>query len=216
MNRRIVLLGAGGHAKVVLDVLRVSGGWQVDGVVAPGLDMGGTWRGLPIVANDDGWLDRISPCECAFAIGVGWVPGGTPARHALFGRLRARGCSVPPLVHPSAVVASTALLGEGAQVMAGAVVQPDAIIGDNAIVNTGARVDHDCTVGVGAHVAPGSVLCGGVQVGPRAFVGAGAVVLPGVKLGEAAVVSAGARVRYDVPPGGRWVGDNLISEGQGA
>ncbi|TSE37304.1 putative acetyltransferase EpsM [Tepidimonas fonticaldi] len=203
MSDPFVILGGGGHARVVLDVLR-SLGRPVLGVLMPGRPAGADWHGLPVL-GDDAWLEQPQARACLFAIGVGLVPGRRSRRQAVFERLRGLGLRMPALVHPAAVVSQAAEVAGAVQVMAGAIVQPGVRLGAGVLLNTGARVDHDCAIGEGAHVAPGAILCGDVQVGARAFIGAGAVVLPGVTVGEGAEVAAGAVVRRDVPPRCRYI-----------
>lgn len=203
MSEPFVILGGGGHARVVLDVLRCLK-HAVAGVVVPDAVPGTMWHGVPVLGADP-WLETPPARAHRFAVGIGHVPGRSTLRQAVYARLVALGLRVPPLVHPAAVVAASATLGAGGQIMAGAVVQPGADIGENALINTGARVDHDCRVGRGAHVAPGAILCGDVRVGDGAFIGAGAVLLPGVSVGDSAEVAAGAVVRHDVPARRRYI-----------
>lgn len=203
MSERIVIVGAGGHARVVLDVLRLLG-WDVAGVLTPDPPTGCVWEGVSVL-GDDAWLGEPGATGYAYAIGIGAVPGKMMARRAMHMRLTQLGVCMPALMHPAAVVARTAAVASAAQIMAGAVVQPGVRIGVNALVNTGARIDHDCTIGAHAHVATAAVLCGSVFVGEGAFIGAGAVVLPGVRVGEGAEVAAGATVTRDIPPWHRYI-----------
>jgi len=191
--RPIVLLGTGGHAKVVLDALlalgRTVAGWAGPGSADP-------WRGLPCLGDDDGSWSR-QPDRYGAAIGL----GGIAARKRLQSRLEALGFVCPAIVHPRATLTADCVVEDGAQVMAGAVVQPDTALGRGAIVNTGAKVDHDGRLGAFCHVAPGATLCGGVTLGNAVLIGAGATVLPGITVGDGATVGAGATVIRDVPAG---------------
>ena len=193
----LVLLGAGGHAKVLL-ALAWAARWQVQGVCDPqlALQQAGRWRDLPVLGADEA-LDALDAAHVGLINGVGQLVGGS-ARRDLFLRLRQRGFRFPALVHPAAWVDPSASLAEGVQVMAGAVVQADCLIGENSIVNTGATIDHDCVIGAHVHVAPGAVLCGSVRVGNRAFIGGGAFLLQGLTVGECAVVGAGVTLARDV------------------
>lgn len=193
----VVLLGAGGHARVLLSLLR-AGGWTVRGVCDPGLAAAGTrqWRGLPVLGGDDA-LAALDPGDVGLVNGVGQLVGGT-VRHALFARLRKKGFHFPVLVHPAAWVDATATLADGVQVMAGAIIQADAIVGADSIVNTRAGIDHDCVIGAGVHIAPGATLCGSVRVLDHAFVAAGATVIQGLTVGTGAVVGAGATLVRDL------------------
>lgn len=200
---RLVVLGAGGHGKAVLDLLLALGGrhYEVAGLVdAAAARLPPTLLGQPVLGTE-AELPRLRDmtgvgCACA-------AIGDNAGRLAAGARLRALGFALPALVHPAALPGAAVTLGEGAVVMARAALGPEARIGALAIVNTGAIVEHDAVVGEGAHVAPGAVLTGGVRLGARALVGAGAVLRPGVVVGEDAVVGAGAAVVADVPAGAR-------------
>lgn len=196
----LVLLGAGGHAKVVLSLARAAG-LALHGVCDPLLARQGVaqWRGLPVLGGDEA-LDALAPSAVALALGIGQLVQGT-LRRDVYERLARRGFRFPALVHPHAWVDPSAVLADGVQVMAGAVVQADCRVGENTIVNTRASLDHDCRIGAHVHVAPGACLCGTVRVGDGAFVGAGATVLPNLTLGEHAVVAAGATLARALPPG---------------
>jgi sugar O-acyltransferase (sialic acid O-acetyltransferase NeuD family) len=193
MTTPVLLLGSGGHAKVVLDAL-IAAGHDVTGWCGPGPRV--VWRGLnPMGDDDQPWADQ--PARYALALGM----GDLALRRRLFDRLSARGFAFPAIAHPAAYLAEPSVLGDGSQVMAGAVVQPDVQVGTGSIVNTGARVDHDTRIGSFSHLGPGSVLCGDVDVGDTVLLGAGATVLPGVSIGAGACVAGGAVVTGDVARG---------------
>jgi len=200
----LILLGAGGHAKVALSLARAAG-WTVVGVCDPMLATQGerTWRDVPVLGGDDA-LERMDPGSTKVLNGIGQTSAGASGpRGRLFAALAARGFRFPPLVHPAASVDPTATLAEGAQVMAGAVVQADCRIGRNTIINTRASIDHDCVLGADVHVAPGATLCGAVRVDDGAFVGAGATVVQGVCVGKDAFVTAGAMLSRHLGEGER-------------
>ncbi|MHC8396062.1 acetyltransferase [Pseudomonas sp. LB3P93] len=190
-QKPLVILGAGGHAKVLLSLVQ-SAGFDVLGVCDPVLadQAGGQWRGISILGGDSA-LDALDPGSIELVNGLGQLVGGT-GRKKVFQRLSARGFRFPVLVHPLAWVDATARLAEGVQVMAGAIIQADVVIGANSIINTRAGIDHDCRLGEDVHVAPGATLCGSVQVENGAFIGSGATVIQGLTVATAAVVGAGA------------------------
>ena len=199
-----VLLGAGGHAKVVLSLARALG-WDVIGVCDPALSAMHDlreWRGVRVLGTD-GALGGIDPGTVALLNGVGQIPGGS-ARQQLFDEWSARRFRFPVLIHPSASVDPGASLDEGVQVMAGAVIQADASVGRNTIINTRASIDHDSVIGAHVHVAPGATLCGSVQVGDGAYIGAGATVVQGVQLGRGAFLTAGALLTRNLREADRW------------
>ncbi len=145
------------------------------------------------------WLASTSPGPIGFCVAIGGGQGA--ARAGLGAVLCAAGLSPITAIHPRAIVASNAVLGQGAQILAGAVLAARATAGDWCILNTAATVDHECRLGHGVHIGPGAHLAGLVTVADHVFVGAGAVVLPRLSIGRAAVVGAGAVVTRDVEPG---------------
>lgn len=188
--RPLVLLGAGGHASVLV-ALAHAAGHSMLGVCDPTLAADGItrWENLDVL-GDDNALDRMPPDHVALVMGIGQLATGN-LRERLYTNWRARGYDFPSLVHPSAWIAPGVVLCDGVQVMAGVVIQPGCAIGENSIVNTRAGIDHDCNVGRNVHVAPGATLCGNVTVEDGAFIGAGATVIQGLRIGAGVVVGAG-------------------------
>lgn len=200
--KNLLVLGAGGHAKVVVDAARSSGRWtvvallddnrvlwgrQIEEVkVAGGIDDLRRWRG-----RADGVLVAV---------------GNNEVRRMLQGTAVEAGFVAATAVHARAAIADSARLGGGTVVMAGAIVNPSAYLGDGVIVNTGATVDHDCGIADWVHIAPGVSLCGEVTVGEAALIGVGAKVLPGVRIGKHCLVAAGAVVTHDLADGERVAG----------
>jgi sugar O-acyltransferase (sialic acid O-acetyltransferase NeuD family) len=196
---RIVMVGAGGHARVLFNALSARRADILGFVSLDGRPATGVMSGLICLGNDDDLMER-GPDGIVLVNGVGSTHDPT-RRRAAFEVYCRSGFTFAAVVHPSAVVAPDAVLGEGAQVMAGAVLQPGVRIGANAIVNTGAIVDHDNVIGDHVHVAPGACLSGGVTVGAAAHIGAGATVIQGICVNAGAVVGAGAVVIRDVAAG---------------
>lgn len=200
MSAPEIIVGAGGHGRVLADALRLEGR-AVAGFVDPNSDPAPT--GLPILGDDDAlkdWPDR------GLVNGIGG-PIGSDLRRRVQTRLEAQGRRFSGVRHPSAIVAATARIDPTAQLLARAVVQPGAVVEAGVIINTGAIVEHDCVVGAFTHCAPGSILCGGVTVGTGCHIGAGAVIREGVRLGDGIVVGAGAVVVRDcLEDGGRLLG----------
>jgi len=186
---RVVVLGAGGHAKPVIEALRAMGA-EVLGVLddAPRGPVLGAAR---LGALSD--LARFAGEAAAIAI------GDNATRARLGDACLAAGLSLPPVLHPAALLSPSAVIEAGAQIMARAAVGPEARVGRLVLVNTGAIVEHDCVLGDAAHLGPGAVLCGFVRVGARALVGAGAVARPGIEIGQDAIVAPGAAVAEAVP-----------------
>lgn len=201
MTKPVVVLGGGGHARVVIDALRCAG-LAIAGVIDPKPEVAATLpEGVAWLGQD---LALAKPAEVRIAIGVGSIDvGAKNPRPRLFAAAKAAGFEVVSFRHPSAILAGDVALGEGAQVMAGAILQAGVRTGQNCIVNTGASLDHDCRLGDHVHVAPGVVLSGAVEVGDGAHLGTGAVVIQNIRIGAEAMIAAGAVVTRDVPPGAR-------------
>lgn len=197
MSRPLVVLGASGHAKVVVATARAAGRQVVAAFDDDPAKLGGDVLGVPIVGPLAA-ARELREAEAVFGIGDNAV------RRAK--EIELAGLEFSAVVHPHAWVAREVLLGAGCVIFAGAIVQPDSAIGRQAIVNTAASVDHDCRVDHWAHLAPGVRLAGGVTIGEGALLGVGAVVLPGVRVGAWAVVGAGAVVHRDLPEGARVAG----------
>ncbi|MFA4905587.1 MAG: UDP-N-acetylglucosamine 2-epimerase [Candidatus Margulisiibacteriota bacterium] len=191
-REEIVLIGGGGHCKVVIDAIQKGNAFKVCGIIGKG---------------DDSRLTKIfnSGCKRAF-IAIGSV-GNPGIRKQLAQKLSIIGFKVPAIVHPSAVVASNAQLEEGVFIAPRAVVGPGSRLGKYAIVNTRAAVDHDCWIGDFVHIAPGAVLSGGVEVGQDAHIGTGASVIQYKKIGERSMIGAGSVVVKDIPAGSKAYGN---------
>ncbi|MHA7814541.1 MAG: NeuD/PglB/VioB family sugar acetyltransferase [Phycisphaerales bacterium] len=192
----IILIGGGGHAKVVFDAIRASD------MVAAGFCDDQSRAALSGFLEHLGGVSSASGHGGAVVIAVGDIATRRGVISALGGGARV----AEPIIHPSAVVSASAELSEGVFVGPGAIVNADARVGGHAIVNSGSIVEHDCRIGENAHVAPGAVLGGGVGVGCDTLVGMGARVLGGVTIGDGCVVGAGAVVTRDVGDGDVVVG----------
>lgn len=199
---KLVVIGGGGHASVVIDALRLAGAHEPVGVLVAADAPRGAVEGLPVI-GDDGALPRLRREGIeGFVLGIGET-GGPALRARLFEAAVAAGLVPCGVVHPSAVVAASAGIGRGVALMARAVVNAGAQVGEGCILNSGSLVEHHCRLGPHCHLAPGALLCGGVSLGAGVTVGAGATVREGLTLGEGAFVALGAAVVRDVPPGAR-------------
>lgn len=197
----IVVLGAGGHARVIVDLIReghrdLTPIGALDDAHSPSADV----LGIPVIGRSSSLaVLRERGIELA-ALGVGAVTHNA-SRVALYESLRASGFRVPNLIHPRASVERSVRMGQGNQIFAGAVIGSNARLGDNVIVNSGVVVSHDCVIGSHVHLTPGAILAGGVRVGENTVVGMGVTVYLGVSIGRDAVISNGVHVFADVPDG---------------
>lgn len=187
-SNQLLVIGAGGHARVVIDVARAAG---YDPVAA--LDpasVGSMCNGVEVIGGDD-------LADSMFAKGLGQAVvaiGDNALRSRIGKRLRDIGFTLPLIVHPSAILSPSAKIGDGTVIMPLAVINAAATIGTMVIVNTSAVIEHDCAIGDGAHIAPGCRLGGTVSVGLETLIGIGSVVRPDTSIGDHAVIGAGSTV----------------------
>lgn len=191
-RKDIVVWGAGGHARVVLDVLRQNG-FQIAGVIDDENTKraGEEFCGAKIFSDIGPLAGRVPYAFIAI--------GGNLVREQKARMVLSKGFTLALAIHPRAVVAADVELGAGSIVMAGAVINPGARIGGNVIINTSASVDHDCVIGDAVHVSPGAHIAGAVRIGRQAWVGIGASVIDRITIGERSIIGAGAAVIRDVP-----------------
>lgn len=181
----IIIRGAGGHARVVIDCARAQGR-----TVACAYDpfQDGEVYNIPIRRNYD--PADFPKAEAIVAI------GDNATRRQVSAEVKH---SFTNIIHPSAMTSSFATIGEGNMILHGAIVQASARIGNHVILNTGSQVDHDCTIGDFVHIAPGAILCGNVEIGEGSFVGTGAIIIPGKKVGAWSIIGAGSVVIDNIP-----------------
>jgi sugar O-acyltransferase (sialic acid O-acetyltransferase NeuD family) len=196
--QKLLIYGAGGHAKVIVDILHQCRDFEIAGLIDDnpekvgekllGEEVIGTFSDLVRLSSEDMGLTLLAI-------------GDNRTRFYVWRKLEEAGikCKYVTAIHPSAILGGEVTLGEGTVVMAGTIINACSNVGRHSIVNTGSSVDHDCRIGDFVHIAPGAVLCGGVSLGELSLVGVGAKVLPGVNIGREVVVGAGAVVTRDVP-----------------
>lgn len=195
--RRLAVVGAGGHGRVVADAAEAAG-WTVPGLFDDQTPADSPW---PILGDIAAAVDQAAGFD-----GVVVALGDNGRRLEMTRRLAAQGAPLALVVHPTAWISPRATVGAGSVILAGALVGTGAQLGQGVIVNTGASVDHDCRLEDGVHVSPGARLAGGVKAGEGVWIGIGAVVREGLILGAGARVGAGAAVVAPVAAGVTVVG----------
>lgn len=196
---RCVILGGGGHARVVIDCLKLSKLAFPHAVLDENQSLWGTEIfGVPVRGGDDclGQLKKEGVTH--FIPAVGGIRDNSPRRR-VFTWARDQGLIPLVLCHPAAIISPYAQIGGGTVVFAGAILNPGVTVGENCIINTGAILDHDCVIGDHVHIAPGAALSGTVRVGSGAHIGTGACIRQDIIIGEEAVVGVGSVVIQDVP-----------------
>ncbi|OGT32170.1 MAG: sugar acetyltransferase [Gammaproteobacteria bacterium RIFCSPHIGHO2_12_FULL_35_23] len=196
MDKQIIIIGAGGHAKVLVDVVK-----KLNLLVLGMVSLTGEENpifGIKILGTEPTILQYTAK-SISLLNGLGMLPGPKhKIRQQLFEKYKAAGYSFVSVIHPCTIIGLDVQLGEGVQIMAGAVIQPSVVIGNNTIINTKASIDHDCIIGEHCHVAPGATLSGNVIVKNNVHIGTGASIIQGVVIGENSVIAAGATVYKDV------------------
>ena len=198
--KRLAILGASGHGKVVADTAECSG-WQVIDFFDdawPQVSSIGCW---PVIGKTEDLLGRLAEYG-----GVLVAIGNNQIRQEKLRQLKSKGADLPVLIHPSAIISRHAIIGPGTVVFASAVVNAYASIGEGAILNTGCSVDHDCVLGDCVHVSPGARLAGAVNVGNQSWIGIGACVRQVINIGANVLIGAGAAVVCDIS-------DNMTATG---
>lgn len=192
---RFAVIGAGGHAKVVIATLQAAG-HTVTGLYDDRKTIGESVAGIPVLG--------AVPAAVESGLHTVIAVGSNAARRRIATSLP--GVEWGVAIHPQAVMHPSVRLGAGTVVFAGTVLQPDTIVGDHVIVNTGASIDHDCRIGDFVHVAPGCRLAGDVTIGAGTLMGICSFAIPGARIGSWATVGAGAGVLSSVPDGRTVVG----------
>ncbi len=195
---QIVVFGAGGHAKVVIDVLTMMGLWSIAGLLDENEELHGQSRWDYRVFGGRDQLSNIYQQGIRrLFLGI----GENGFRQQVFEEAGKIGFEFPSARHPSVQIGSRVGIGPGTLIVAGVIINVDSQIGSNVILNTGSTIDHDCIIGDHAHISPGVHLAGRVTVGDLAHVGIGAVVLPGLSIGKGSLIGGGAVVTNHVPNG---------------
>lgn len=205
---KIILLGGGGHVKVVIDVILEARKYKIIGIIDLEKKIGQKVLGIPIIASDSdmGAYFKKGIKSCFITLGA---IGKPHLRIRLFDLVKRIGFELPNIVHPTAVVSDFAVLGEGNFIAAGAIIQAGANIGNNCIINTNAVIEHDCKIGDFAHIACGTTLSGGVTVGEYSHIGTGVSIIESVKIGSNTIIGAGSVVLEDF-------GNNIVAYGSPA
>ena len=196
MRLRSILIGGGGHARVLQDIAGTSNELEILGYTdtAPG-----TLKDLPYLGNDD-ILAAYDPKEILLINGVGSVE--RPVRRCkVYLHLSQKGYRFATIVQPGAVVSPNARLDSGIQVIGAAVIQSGSVIHENCLINTSAVIDHDCMIGPHTHIATGAVVTGSVKIGRACHIGAGTVIIQGITIGDNVLIGAGSLVLSDIPTG---------------
>ncbi len=195
--KKLIIIGASGHGKVAADIAVQNGYEEI--LFLDDNPATKECGGFPVVGTS---RDSVRYTECDFIVGI----GDARIRERIQEQLESEGLHIITLIHPSAVVADSAVIQSGTVVMAGVVINPGTKIGKSCIINTCSSVDHDCTVSDYVHVSVGAHIAGSVRIGKRTLVGAGATVINNVEIIEDCMIGAGAVVVKNIERKGIYKG----------
>ena len=188
----LLLIGCGGHARSLIELVETTSKWQIHGLVGLPEEVGSYIFGYPVICSD-GDLPLLQK-KCSTAIlAIGQIPDSAQ-RIRLSEQLNQLGFKFPILISPHAIVSRHAKIGHGTTIGHGVIVNAGAVIGDHCIINTHALIEHDVQIGSHSHISTGALVNGGVKLGAGSFIGSGAIIREGLKLPPLTVIGAGKRV----------------------
>ncbi len=195
-KKKIVLIGGGGHCKVVISILKKINNFEITGIV-DNYKAERLISGIKIIGTDDDLKDIYKSGIHNALITVGSIKDNTK-RYKLFNMARKIGYNFPVIISPEAIVEKSVKIDEGTVVMPGSIVNIDSSIGKNCIINTGAIIEHDCIIENHCHITPGAHISGTVNIGKLSFIGIGATIIQGIKIGKNVTIGAGSVVIKDI------------------
>ncbi len=197
--QNLILIGGGGHCKVVIDAIRKAGLYNIYGIA----DTDPSRKevlGIPVIGDDDSLLKIYNSGVKNAVIAIGSV-GDPSLRMKLYEKIKKIGFNLPTIIHTSSIIAEDVKIEEGTFIAAGTVINTGTKIGKNVIINTSSSIDHDCQLGDFVHIAPGVTLSGGVKVGEGTHIGTGANIIQYLNIGKGCIIKAGALVRNNLQDG---------------
>lgn len=199
MKSKLLILGAGGHGKVVADIALQMSKWSEIYFLDDNKTLD-TVLGIKIIGQSSHWMEYLTDHDIFVAI------GNNEARRGLIEQLEISGATIPLIIHPSAIIGSSVELGKGTVVMAGVVINCCTRIGKGCIINTSCSIDHDCNIGDYVHVSPGVRVAGSVVVGDMVWLGVNSTVINNIKITKKCIIGAGATVVSNLLDTGTYVG----------
>lgn len=195
--KKIVLIGGGGHSKVIIDIIKSNNDFEIVGITEKN-SMLKKINGIPIL-GDDSILDKLFNQGVEYAFICIGISKGINLRNTLYNKVKKIGFKIPTLIHRQAIISPYAKIGQGSCVMAGAIINSHAQIGENSVINTGSIIEHDCVIGNNTFISPGAILAGNVTVKDNSFIGIGSKIIEGKTIGNNVTIGAGAVVIDDIP-----------------
>ena len=195
--KKIILIGGGGHSKVIIDIIRSNNEFEIVGITEKSSKLSKV-SDIPIL-GDDSILKELFHKGVEYAFLCIGISKDIYLRNRLYEKIKNIGFKIPTLIHRQAIVSPYAKIGQGTCVMAGAIINSHAQIGVNSVINTGSIIEHDCIVGDNTFISPGAILAGNVIVKNNSFIGMGSKIIEGKTIGNNVTIGAGAVVIDDIP-----------------
>ena len=204
--KKLVIFGCSGHAKVIVDMIELSGLYEVAGYICKEQSIKPYGHHYPILGTDRDLYQIIQQLPIhAFVIAI----GDNMLRRMLYNASSKTGIPHVTITHPSSIIAGDVVMGPGTVVMAGAIINPNVTVGISCIINTNASIDHDCQIGDFSSIAPGTIIGGNVKIGNNSAICLGSRIIPGITIGDNVMIGAGSLVLHDIP-------DNVVAYGSPA
>ncbi|MCP3898949.1 MAG: acetyltransferase [Desulfobacteraceae bacterium] len=201
IDKEFVIIGAGGHARVIVDTL-LTMGFSLKGIVD--VEYSGQKEkimGYPVLGGLE-FVEKFNPDEIVLSIAI----GDNTQRRFQYDSFKQKGFFFPSMVHPAAIVSESSHISDGVFINAGAIINSNARIGENCIINTGSIIEHEVTIGEHCHICPGAKIAGRVNIGNNSFIGIGANIIDYIKIGHDVVVGAGSVIIDDIASESTYVG----------
>ena len=203
-RKKVIIIGSGGHAKVVYDALSKST-LNIIAIMDIKKKLNEFFYPLNLIGENDLLIKNYPKDKFILCNGLGMINVKSNKRKQVYDKLKKRGFSFLTIKHKFSFVSESSIILEGAQIMAGAIVQNSSVIGKNTIINTNASVDHDCDINDNCHIAPGAILNGNVIIESGSFIGSGSVVKESIKIKKNSIIGAGVTVFKDTLPNSKIV-----------
>jgi sugar O-acyltransferase (sialic acid O-acetyltransferase NeuD family) len=201
-SRKVVLIGAGGHAKACIEIIEMTGEFSVAEIVGQVAEVDLSIFGYKIKHTDADLALLRNKYDYAF-IGIGQIHNPEP-RKELYSKLLNLGYQLPTIISKHAIVSSSAKIGAGSIVMNGAILNADCKVGKNAIINSAALIEHDVVVGDDCHVSTRVTINGSSKIGKETFLGSGTVIRNEIEIGENSFIGMGSVITESLPPNSRY------------
>lgn len=197
--KNIVIIGGGGHASVLADILSKRN-YKVRAVVTKESSGMGGWLEKTPALTDEEFISTISTNTVNLVNGIGQLPHSR-LREEIYLKYTELGYTFLNVISEDSHISPSSTISDGVQIMPRVVVQPNVFLGCNTIINTGSIVEHDTVIAKNCHIAPGVVICGGVSIGASTCIGAGATIIQGVTIGDRCIVGAGCIITKNIKAG---------------